>query len=94
LKAYKDFLQANTNVNAANTCDLSVSNYFRAVMTASAQFTFINAPSSGTAQQFSLLIMQDGTGRVDQFLQQRLQQILVTCGPSSLMMVVQHIGVH
>ena len=62
LKAYKDFLQANTNVNAANTCDLSVSNYFRAVMTASAQFTFINAPSSGTAQQFSLLIMQDGTG--------------------------------
>jgi hypothetical protein len=62
LKAYKDFLQANTNVNAANTCDLSVSNYFRAVMTASAQFTFINAPSSGTAQQFSLLIMQNATG--------------------------------
>jgi hypothetical protein len=62
LKAYKDFLQANTNVNAANTCDLSVSNFFRLVMTASAQFTFINAPSSGTAQQFSLLIMQDATG--------------------------------
>jgi hypothetical protein len=62
LKSTKDFILANTNVNAANTIDLSVSNYFRCVMTASAQFTFTNAPASGTGQLFSLLLIQDGSG--------------------------------
>jgi hypothetical protein len=62
LKSAKDFILANTNVNAANTIDLSVSNYFRCVMTASAQFTFINAPTSGTGQLFSLLLIQDSGG--------------------------------
>jgi hypothetical protein len=41
---------------------LSVSNYFRLVLSASAAITFTNAPASGTAQQFSLLILQNGTG--------------------------------
>ena len=62
LKGTKDFIVANTNTNGANTVDLSVSNYFRHVMTANVQYTFINAPASGTGQLFSLLLLQDGTG--------------------------------
>ena len=49
-------------MNGANTCDLSVSNYFRLVLTASAAITFTNAPASGTGQLISLLIIQNATG--------------------------------
>jgi len=35
MKSSKDFMIANTNTNAANTVDLSISNYFRHTMTAS-----------------------------------------------------------
>jgi hypothetical protein len=62
MKSSKDFMIANTNTNAANTVDLSVSNFFRHTLTASVQFTFTNAPSSGTGQMFSLLLIQDGVG--------------------------------
>jgi hypothetical protein len=62
LKSVKDFVIANTNTNGANTVNLQDSNFFRHVMTASVEYTFINAPASGTAQQFSLLLIQDNNG--------------------------------
>jgi hypothetical protein len=62
MKSSKDFMIANTNTNAANTVNLADSNYFRHTLTASVQFTFINAPTSGTGQMFSLLLLQDGVG--------------------------------
>jgi hypothetical protein len=62
MKSTKDFMVANTNTNAANTVNLADSNYFRHTLTASVQFTFINAPTSGIGQMFSLLLLQDGVG--------------------------------
>jgi len=62
LQAVKDFIVANTNTNGANTVNLADSNYFRHVLTANVAFTFTNAPSSGTGQLFTLLLLQDGTG--------------------------------
>jgi len=53
---------ANTNTNGANTVNLADSNYFRHVMTANVAYTFINAPSSGTSQMISLLLIQDASG--------------------------------
>ena len=53
---------ACTTTTTANTVDLSNSNYFRHVLTGSTSFTFSNAPTSGTGQMFSMLIIQDGVG--------------------------------
>jgi hypothetical protein len=62
LKSSKDFMVVNTSTTTANTVDLSNSNYFRHTMIGNTTFTFVNAPNSGTAQMFSLLLLNDGVG--------------------------------
>lgn len=65
LKSYKDYILTNTNVNAANTVDLSKANWFKYTLTGSSgnrQLTFANAPITGNGFTATLLLIQDGTG--------------------------------
>ena len=62
LRAYKEFVVANTATTGATTIDLSVSNVFRHVLTGNTTYTFSNPPSSGVLYSFTLVIQQDATG--------------------------------
>jgi hypothetical protein len=53
---------ANTNTNGANNINLDESNFFTRTLTANCQFTFRNAPASGNAQNFTLVVVQDASG--------------------------------
>ena len=57
-----DQTNANTNTGAANNINLDESNFFTRTLTASVAFTFRNAPASGNAQSFTLVIVQNATG--------------------------------
>ena len=53
---------AVTSATGTQTADLSLSDYFRYVLTGTTTITFSNAPSSGNAKNFSVLVLQDSTG--------------------------------
>lgn len=65
LKSYRDSIVTNTNVGTANTVDFSTSNWFLYTLTGGSgnrQFTFTNAPSSGTGFTVTMILIQDGSG--------------------------------
>lgn len=65
LKSYRDSIVTNTNVGAANTVDFNTSNWFLYTLTGGSgnrQFTFANAPSSGTGFTVTMILIQDGSG--------------------------------
>ena len=60
-KSTKDFIASSTTGGSISV-DLSTSNWFKYILSSSAVFTFVNAPSDGLAKTFSLVLIQDGTG--------------------------------
>lgn len=62
LRAYKEFLQANTSTTGSTSLDLSQSNVFRCVLVGNTTFTFANPPSTGIMYSFTLVVQQDSTG--------------------------------
>ena len=62
LRAYKEFVVANTATTGATTLDLSQSNVFRHVLTGNTTYTFSNPPSSGVLYSFTLVAQQDASG--------------------------------
>jgi hypothetical protein len=62
LKSYREYYQS-ASVTTATSVDLSTGNYFDYTLTGSpVAFTFNNAPTSGNAFSFVVVIRQDGTG--------------------------------
>ena len=62
LKGYKDFIVSNTNVNGANTIDLSVSNWYKYTLTSNSTITFANAPAAGNGGTITLVTIQGSGG--------------------------------
>jgi len=62
IKAYKEYVTANTSVATTYTVDLSTANVFALTLTGNTTFTFSNPASSGISSAFTLIITQDATG--------------------------------
>ncbi len=61
---FKDYSETTISANTGTsyTIDLSNGNVFNLTLTGNCTFTFSNAPVSGKAGSFTLILIQDGTG--------------------------------
>jgi hypothetical protein len=60
-KSYREYYQSGSS-SSTQAVDLSSGNYFDYTMSASTAFTFNNAPVTGNAYSFTVIIRQNGTG--------------------------------
>jgi hypothetical protein len=62
MKAYKEYVTANTSVSTTYTVDLSTANIFALTLTGNTTFSFTNPAATGTSSAFTMIITQDSTG--------------------------------
>jgi hypothetical protein len=62
IKAYSEFVTANTTVTGTFTVDISAANIFNLTQTGSTTYTFSNPASSGKSSNFMIAIKQGGVG--------------------------------